>query len=193
MNDFRLYTEMGLFHVLDVKAYDHILFLIVLAVVFGFVDWKKVFWLVTLFTIGHSISLTLAAFEIIQIKVEIIEFLIPVTIFITGVTNIFNAKKISKTKDSVNLFFALFFGLIHGLGFSNYFRAMIGKEDDKLVPLAEFALGIEAAQVIIVLLIVSLGYILQNVAKVAKRDWILVTSSIVVGFSIQMMLDRVFW
>ena len=193
MNDFMLYLKMGLFHVLDIKAYDHILFLIVLAVVFGFVDWKKVFWLVTLFTIGHSISLTLAAFEIIQIKVEIIEFLIPVTIFITGVTNIFNAKKISKTKDSVNLFFALFFGLIHGLGFSNYFRAMIGKEDDKLVPLAEFALGIEAAQVIIVLLIVSLGYILQNVAKVAKRDWILVTSSIVVGFSIQMMLDRVFW
>ncbi|MDP4703917.1 MAG: HupE/UreJ family protein, partial [Polaribacter sp.] len=141
----------------------------------------------------HSISLTLAAFEIINIKVEIIEFLIPGTIFITGVTNIFNAKKTSKTKNSINLIFALFFGLIHGLGFSNYFRAMIGKEDDKLIPLVEFALGIEAAQVIIVLLIVSLGYILQNVAKVAKRDWILVTSSIVVGFSIQMMLDRVFW
>jgi hydrogenase/urease accessory protein HupE len=184
---------MGLFHVLDIKAYDHILFLIVLAVVFGFVDWKKVFWLVTLFTLGHSISLTLAAFEIIQIKVEIIEFLIPVTIFITGVTNIFNAKKISKTKDSVNLFFALFFGLIHGLGFSNYFRGMIGREDDKLVPLAEFALGIEIAQIIIVLCILILGYVLQNMMKVNKRDWILVTSSIVVGFSIQMMLDRVFW
>ncbi|MBG7610912.1 HupE/UreJ family protein [Polaribacter sp. BAL334] len=193
MNDFMLYLKMGLFHVLDIKAYDHILFLIVLAVVFGFVDWKKVFWLVTLFTIGHSISLTLAAFEIIQIKVEIIEFLIPVTIFITGVTNIFNAKKISKTKDSVNLFFALFFGLIHGLGFSNYFRGMIGREDDKLVPLAEFALGIEIAQVIIVLCILILGYVLQNMMKVNKRDWILVTSSIVVGFSIQMMLDRVFW
>jgi len=193
MNDFMLYLKMGLFHVLDIKAYDHILFLIVLAVVFGFVDWKKVFWLVTLFTLGHSISLTLAAFEIIQIKVEIIEFLIPVTIFITGVTNIFNAKKISKTKDSVNLFFALFFGLIHGLGFSNYFRGMIGREDDKLVPLAEFALGIEIAQIIIVLCILILGYVLQNMMKVNKRDWILVTSSIVVGFSIQMMLDRVFW
>jgi hydrogenase/urease accessory protein HupE len=193
MNDFRLYTEMGLFHVLDIKAYDHILFLIVLAVIFGFSEWKKVLWLVTLFTIGHSVSLALAAFEVINIKVEIIELLIPVTIFITGVTNIFNAKKTSKTKDSVNLIFALFFGLIHGLGFSNYFRAMIGKEDDKLVPLAEFALGIEAAQVIIVLLILVLGYILQNVAKVTKRDWVLVTSSIVVGFSIQMMLDRVFW
>ncbi|PQJ75612.1 HupE/UreJ family protein [Polaribacter gangjinensis] len=193
MNDFRLYTEMGLFHVLDIKAYDHILFLIVLAVIFSFSEWKKVLWLVTLFTIGHSLSLTLAAFEIINIKVEIIEFLIPVTIFITGVTNIFNAKKTSKTKDSINLIFALFFGLIHGLGFSNYFRAMIGKEDDKLVPLAEFALGIEAAQVIIVLLILTIGYLLQNVAKVTKRDWILVTSSIVIGFSIQMMLDRVFW
>ncbi len=193
MNDFRLYTEMGLFHVLDVKAYDHILFLIVLAVIFGFSEWKKVLWLVTLFTIGHSVSLALAAFEVINIKVEIIEFLIPVTIFITGVSNIFNAKKTSKTKDSINLIFALFFGLIHGLGFSNYFRAMIGREEDKLLPLSEFALGIELAQVTVVLLILIIGYLLQNVLKVNKRDWILVTSSIVIGFSIQMMLERVFW
>lgn len=184
---------MGLFHVLDVKAYDHILFLIVLAVIFGFSEWKKVLWLVTLFTIGHSVSLALAAFEVINIKVEIIEFLIPVTIFITGVSNIFNAKKTSKTKDSINLIFALFFGLIHGLGFSNYFRAMIGREEDKLLPLAEFALGIELAQVTVVLLILIIGYLLQNVLKVNKRDWILVTSSIVIGFSIQMMLERVFW
>lgn len=184
---------MGLFHVLDIKAYDHILFLIVLSVIFGFGNWKKVLWLVTLFTIGHSLSLTLAAFEIIKIKIEIIEFLIPVTIFITGVSNIFNSKKISNTKDSINLIFALFFGLIHGLGFSNYFRAMIGREEDKLLPLAEFALGIEVAQVIIVMIILILGFLFQNFFRVSKRDWVLVTSSIVIGFSIQMMIDRVFW
>ncbi|NCT09821.1 MAG: HupE/UreJ family protein [Flavobacteriia bacterium] len=193
MDDFLLYLKMGLYHVLDLKAYDHVLFLIVLSVVFSFQQWKKILWLVTLFTIGHSVSLALSAYEIVKIKIELIEFLIPVTIFITGVTNIFNAKKISKTKDNVNLIFALFFGLIHGLGFSNYFRGMIGREEDKFLPLIEFALGIELAQVIIVLGILLLGVMLESVAKVSKRDWIMVTSSIVVGFSVQMMLDRVFW
>jgi hydrogenase/urease accessory protein HupE len=193
MDDFMLYLEMGLYHVMDLKAYDHVLFLIVLAVVFSFTQWKKLLWLVTLFTIGHSVSLSLSAYEIVKIKIELIEFLIPVTIFITGATNIFNTKKISKTKDNVNLIFALFFGLIHGLGFSNYFRGMIGKEEDKFLPLVEFALGIELAQIIIVIGILILGVLLESVAKVSKRDWIVVTSSIVVGFSIQMMLDRVFW
>lgn len=193
MDDFMLYLKMGLYHVLDLKAYDHVLFLIVLAVVFNFTQWKKLLWLVTLFTIGHSVSLALSAYEIVTIKIELIEFLIPVTIFITGVTNIFNTKKISKTKDNVNLIFALFFGLIHGLGFSNYFRGMIGKEEDKFLPLVEFALGIELAQIVIVLGILIIGVLLESVAKVSKRDWIMVTSSIVVGFSIQMMLDRVFW
>ena len=184
---------MGLYHVMDLKAYDHVLFLIVLAVVFSFTQWKKLLWLVTLFTIGHSVSLSLSAYEIVKIKIELIEFLIPVTIFITGATNIFNTKKISKIKDNVNLIFALFFGIIHGLGFSNYFRGMIGKEEDKFLPLVEFALGIELAQIIIVIGILILGVLLESVAKVSKRDWIMVTSSIVVGFSIQMMLDRVFW
>lgn len=193
MDDFMLYLEMGLYHVMDLKAYDHVLFLIVLAVVFSFTQWKKLLWLVTLFTIGHSVSLSLSAYEIVKIKIELIEFLIPVTILITGATNIFNTKKISKIKDNVNLIFALFFGLIHGLGFSNYFRGMIGKEEDKFLPLVEFALGIELAQIIIVIGILILGVLLESVAKVSKRDWIMVTSSIVVGFSIQMMLDRVFW
>ncbi|MCI2229959.1 HupE/UreJ family protein [Polaribacter sp. MSW13] len=193
MDDFILYFKMGLNHVLDFSAYDHILFLIVLAVVFNFNQWKKVLWLVTLFTVGHSVTLALSAYGILKIKMNLIEFLIPVTIFITGVINILYAKKASNGKDNINLLFALLFGLIHGLGFSNYFKMMIGKEEDKLFPLIEFALGIEAAQIIIVLGILIIGTILQNFFKVTRRDWILVCSSIVIGFSIQMMLDRVFW
>ncbi|WP_299014665.1 HupE/UreJ family protein [uncultured Polaribacter sp.] len=193
MDEFLLYFKMGLYHVLDIKAYDHILFLIVLAVVFSFNQFKKVFWLVTLFTIGHSVTLALAAYGIINISMQLIEFLIPLTIFITGVINVFTAKKSSYGKENTNLVFALFFGLIHGLGFSNYFKMMIGKEEDKLLPLLEFALGIEAAQIIIVLGILIIGTLLQNFFRVARRDWILVTSSIVIGFAIQMMLDRVFW
>ncbi|PQB03124.1 HupE / UreJ protein [Polaribacter filamentus] len=193
MDDFMLYFKMGLNHVLDFSAIDHILFLIVLTVVFSFKQWKKVLWLVTLFTLGHSLSLALAAFEIVQISVDLIEFLIPLTIFITAVINLFTAKKTSKGKENINLVFALFFGLIHGLGFSNYFKMMIGQEEDKVLPLLEFALGIEAAQVIIVLSILSLGFFFQNVFNVNRRDWILVFSSIVIGFSIQMMIDSVFW
>ena len=193
MDEFILYFKMGLNHVLDFSAYDHILFLIVLAVVFSFNQWKKVMWLVTLFTIGHSVTLALSAYGILKIRMDLIEFLIPATIFITGVINVVTAKKSSLGKENTNLIFALFFGLIHGLGFSNYFKMMIGKEEDKLFPLLEFALGIEAAQIIIVLGILFIGTVLQNFFKVTRRDWILVCSSIVIGFAIQMMLDRVFW
>jgi hydrogenase/urease accessory protein HupE len=193
MNDFILYLKMGLNHVLDLSAYDHILFLIVLAVVFSFYQIKKVLWLVTLFTIGHSITLALSAYEVVSINMDLIEFLIPLTIFITGFVNIINSNKTSTKKDNTNLFFALFFGLIHGLGFSNYFKMMIGKEENKLYPLIEFALGIEVAQIIIVFGILIIGAILQNHLRVSKKDWILVCSSIVIGFAIQMMLERMFW
>ena len=193
MDDFFLYFKMGLHHVLDFSAYDHILFLVVLAVIFTNFQWKKVVWLVTLFTIGHSVTLALSAYEIVKVNMDLIEFLIPLTIFITGVVNIANTKENSKNKGNINLIFALFFGLIHGLGFSNYFKMMIGKEEGKLLPLIEFALGIEVAQVIIVIGILITGMLLQNFLRVERRDWILVCSSIVIGFSIQMMVDRVFW
>jgi len=193
MNDFISYFKMGLSHVLDFAAYDHILFLIVLAVVYQFKQWKKVIWLVTLFTIGHSITLALSAFEVISINVDLIEFLIPLTIFITGLLNVLTAKNASTGKENQNLFFALIFGLVHGLGFSNYFKMMIGRNENKLIPLLEFALGVEAAQIIIVLGILLIGSFVQSLFRVNRRDWILVISSIVTGFSIQMMLNRVYW
>lgn len=193
MDDFMLYCKMGLNHVLDFSAYDHILFLIVLAVVFSYYELKKLFWLVTLFTLGHSITLALSAYGVLNISMDLIEFLIPLTIFITGVINIVNSNKKPTKKDNTNLIFALFFGLIHGLGFSNYFKMMIGQQEDKILPLIEFALGIELAQIIIVFGIIFLGLVFQNFLKVTKRDWILVCSSIVIGFAIQMMTERVFW
>jgi hypothetical protein len=193
MNDFILYFKMGLHHVLDFSAYDHILFLIVLAVIFSFNQFKKVLWLVTLFTIGHSITLALSAYGVLTINMDLIEFLIPVTIFITGAVNVFSAKNLSVGKQNTNLIFALFFGLIHGLGFSNYFKMMVGRGDNKIFPLLEFALGIEAAQIVIILGILIIGTILQHFVKVTRRDWILVCSSIVIGFSIQMLTNRVFW
>ena len=188
---------MGLNHVLDFTAFDHILFLIVLAVVFNFFQFKKVLWLVTLFTIGHSLTLFLSAFDLLfemnRKNIQIIEFLIPLTICITGFTNVLTAKKSSTGKENINLIFAVFFGLIHGLGFSNYITRLITEDDNKFLILSEFAIGIEAAQIIIVLIILILAALLKQFLNVTRRDWILVCSSIVIGFSLQMMIERVFW
>jgi hypothetical protein len=193
MDDFMLYFKMGLNHVLDFSAYDHILFLIVLAVIFVYNQWKKVLWLVTLFTIGHSITLALSAYEVLKIKTNLIEFLIPLTIFITGVFNIIIVNKTSKGKENLNLLFALFFGLIHGLGFSSYFKMMVGQEEYKLLPLVEFALGIEIAQIIIVLSILSIGTFILSIKKITRKHWVSVCSSLVILISIKMMFERVFW
>ncbi|WP_117880011.1 HupE/UreJ family protein [Aureibaculum luteum] len=193
MEDFTLYLKLGLYHVLDWQAYDHILFLVALAVIYNFTNWKKVLWLITLFTIGHTITLTLASYNIININIEIVEFLIPVTIFITALVNIVTLKKSKQKSSNINLIFAFFFGLIHGLGFSNYFRMLMDDTESKILPLLEFAIGIEIAQVIIVLGILILGYIAQNFFRVSKRDWVLVLSSIVIGVVIPMLAERIFW
>jgi hydrogenase/urease accessory protein HupE len=242
MDNFELYTKLGIDHVLDFSGYDHILFLIVLAVVFvskeakrdipvllllvaffiidkilensgvslnfitenvyvnigfaillGLLLSRKTLLLITCFTIGHTITLGMAAFGVLNFRVDIIEFLIPATIFITGIINILRAGKQSAGRQYLNMAFAGIFGLVHGVGFSNYFRIMIGKEEEKILPLAEFALGIEVAQVIIVFVVVAAGALLQHYFRVTKRDWVLVTSAIVIGFTIPMMIERVFW
>lgn len=194
MDNFIFFVKEGFFHVLDWKAYDHILFLIALTVVYDFKNWKKIFWLITLFTVGHTVSLILAAYGVISVNRAWIEFLIPLTIFITALVNIFYAKTASKdTKTNTNLFFALFFGLIHGLGFSSYFNMLIGKASSKFLPLLEFALGVELAQIVIVIIILFLGFIFQTIFRFSKRDWILVISSVVIGVTIPMLMNNWIW
>jgi hypothetical protein len=194
MDNFIFFVKQGLFHVLDWNAYDHILFLIALAVVYDFKNWRKVLWLITLFTIGHTLTLILAAYKIVQINSNWIEFLIPVTIIITAIVNILYAKGTSKnTKTNTNLFFALFFGLIHGLGFSGYFKMIIGSSSNKFFPLLEFALGIEIAQIIIVFIVLILGFIAQTIFRFSRRDWILILSSIVIGVVLPILKSAIFW
>ena len=193
MENLQLFLQLAFDHVLDWKAYDHILFFIVLAVVYNFNDWKKVLWLITLFTIGHTTTLGLATYNITNIKIEIIEFLIPLTIFITALVNLLTVNKQRLGKSNINLFFAFFFGLIHGLGLSGFLKMILEDSDDRLLPLLEFALGVELAQIAIVLGILALGYIAQNILKISKKDWILVLSSIVIGVVIPMLFERKFW
>lgn len=189
MNDFLFYLELGCTHVLDINAYDHILFLIVLVVSFSFKQWKNMLWLVSLFTLGHTISLALSAYKIIYVAGDLVEFLIPMTIFITAVNNILSGGK-NTSNSKLLLFLSFCFGWIHGLGFSNYFKMLISGLDAKLLPLIEFSLGIELAQIIIVIVIVALYHLLTPIFKISKRDWIVVISAIVLGITIPMLIQR---
>ncbi|UQD55301.1 HupE/UreJ family protein [Flavobacterium sp. K5-23] len=195
MSQFWIYFQIGLKHVLDIYSYDHVLFLIALAVPFTFKDWKRIVLLVSLFTIGHTLALILSVFGIIAVKVNVVELLIPITILITALFNLFTAGKSNK-KESINLvfFITLFFGIIHGLGFSSYFKSIIGgSSTSKLLPLGEFALGIEVAQIAVVFVVLILSYIVQTVFRFSKRDWTLVMSAFIIGVVLPMIIDNKIW
>ncbi|UJH68887.1 HupE/UreJ family protein [Allomuricauda sp. SCSIO 65647] len=190
MQDFWFYVKLGFDHVLDLGAYDHILFLAALAVPFSFKKWKQVVILATIFTIAHCISLALSVYETATVDVGLIEFLIPVTIALTALFNIFRVFKEGK---STGIYFqglaTAFFGLIHGFGFSNYFKMLMAEEEDKIGPLLGFATGIEFSQVAIILLVLLLAFVLQDMAKVKRRIFIGVTSILILIITIPMLKD----
>lgn len=191
MEQLKFYFHLGLNHVLDFQAYDHILFLTVLTIPYLFKDWKRILILVSVFTLGHTLTLLLSVYGVLTIKGSYIEFLIPLTILVTALYNIFTAgKPTQKNGYGLILFITLFFGLIHGLGFSNYFKHIISGESDKLLPLLEFALGIEAAQIIIVLIILIMGYAIQFLFRFSTKEWILCGSSVVLGMTIPMVINN---
>jgi hypothetical protein len=194
MSDFELYFILGKGHILDIRGYDHILFVIALCVNYQTNDWKKILVLVSAFTVGHSFTLALAVFQIININSGIIEFLIPVTILITSVVNIANAPTDGSYKGNrLNYFFAFFFGLIHGLGFSNYLKSLLGKSKSVVTELFAFNIGIEAGQLVIVLLFIGFGFLLNKYFSIKRRDWIMVISAAVAGISIMLMIETKFW
>ncbi len=193
LDNFLFNVKYGINHVLDINAYDHVLFLIVLTVPYVFKDWKRVLLLVSVFTLGHTLSLVLAAYNVVSVNGEVVEFLIPVTILIVALFNVFTAGK-GAQKEKVGVLFltTLFFGLVHGLGFAREFQMLVDDTDNKLVLLLEFALGIELAQVIIVFIVLFLSYVVQTIFRFTRRDWIMVISAIVVGLVIPMLLNSDF-
>jgi len=190
MSQFWLYVRLGLEHVLDWQAYDHILFLIVLVAAYSFAGWKRVLWLVTIFTIGHTLALFLSVYGIVKLSGNWVELLIPITILITALYNIITAKKKEKQRSVGLLYFATaFFGIIHGLGFSTYFKMIASNTENKFLPLMEFALGIEAALIIVAISVLILAFVFQNILNITRRDWILVISSIVIGVILPILRD----
>ena len=187
MNDFWLYVKLGFEHVLDLGGYDHVLFLVALCAAYTFSAWRKLLILVTLFTLGHTVSLILAHYDIVAVSGAYVEFLIPVTILVTAIYSIANSKKTGSPLNITLYVVTVFFGLIHGFGFARYYNMM--KSDESVAPLLEFALGVELAQIVIVMIALFITFLAQGFLRINKRDWILILSSIVIGMTIPMLAD----
>lgn len=190
LENFWFNVKYGIDHVLDPNGYDHVLFLMILAVPYVFKDWKRVLLLVSMFTLGHTLSLIFAAYDVVSVNGKLVEFLIPVTILIGAIYNVFTAgKKDAGNKVGLLFFTTLFFGLIHGLGFAREFKMFAGQSQNKIELLIEFALGIEIAQVIIVFVVLFLGFLCQTIFRFSRRYWVMVLSAIVIGLVIPMIIE----
>ena len=196
---FSTYLELGFEHISDINAYDHILFIIALCAIYRFSEWKKVVILATAFTIGHSLTLALAAFDVIRFPSKLIEVLIPVTIIITAFYNVLKEKKyqvpdqrIFNRQLNLNYAFALFFGLIHGMGFSNFLKSamMPGEEGALVTQLFAFNIGIELGQLMIILVILILAYVALDIIGILQREWNLFISGAAAGVAFVLLIEQ---
>ncbi len=164
MTDFYTYFELGMRHILDIRGIDHILFILVLCLAYDFSKWVKILILLTAFTLGHTLTLFLNSFNLLILNHKVVEFLIPISIIISALANIFNNGK-KQHNSNFSYALVLFFGLIHGLGFAGYFSSLVGKSNSILMPLLSFNVGLEVGQILFVLIIFSILAVLINVFK----------------------------
>jgi hypothetical protein len=189
LDDFLSNLQHGIYHILNVNAYEHIVFLIVLAVPYLFKDWKRILLLITVFTLGHTVSLLLATYNVISVNSSLVGFLIPLIILVVALYNVFTAgKKAHNEKVGILFLSTLFLGLIHGLGYAGTFESLIKASDNKLLSALEISLGIEVGQIIVAFIVVFLGFLCQTIFRFSKRDWVMVVSAIVVGLLIPMLI-----
>lgn len=177
MNDFAFFFDLGWQHIISADALDHQLFILALAAIYLVNDWKKVLILVTAFTIGHSLTLILSTYEIIKASTRWVEFLIPLSIVVTALLNLIKTEK-HYGQYKLQYWLALFFGLIHGLGFANTIRFMLADSQSITVPLLSFNIGLEAGQLAVVGLILLMSYFVVNRLKLRRKWWVWSLSAI---------------
>ena len=189
MDIFNLYFFTGWHHIVSWGALDHILFIIALSAIYTLKNWKQVLILVTAFTIGHSITLALSVYDVIRFSGKWVEFLIPCTIIITALFNL-GVKNFEARSLRLNYFLALFFGLIHGMGFANTIRFMLAKDEQIAMPLVSFNIGLEAGQIVLVAFILLAGYLVIDKIKFNRRRWVWALSCLSFFIAVQMAIER---
>lgn len=189
MQDIGFYFKLGWEHIISAGALDHQLFIAALVAIYLLKDWKQVLVLVTAFTIGHSLTLALSVFDVIRFSSKWVEFLIPLTIVITAVSNLFQ-KKFTPKSIRINYFLALFFGLVHGMGFANSIRFMLASDQSIGWSLLGFNIGLEVGQIVVVTVLLLLAQLLINVFRINRREWVIFLSAAAFGLSLKMVLDR---
>lgn len=190
MQDFSMYFGLGWDHIISWEALDHILFILALAVIYRFEDWRRVLILVTAFTIGHFLTLILSVTEVIRANSEWVEFLIPLTIVITALFNLFKPNLQSATNAFLYTL-TLVFGLVHGLGYANAIRFLLVEEQSLGWSLFAFNLGLEIGQIIVVLAALILGELVLRYTPLQRRYWVVIVSSIVILVAMNMVIDRI--
>ena len=190
MQDFSMYFGLGWDHIISRDALDHILFILALAVIYRFEDWRRVLILVTAFTIGHFLTLILSVTEVIRANSEWVEFLIPLTIVITALFNLFKPNLQSATNAFLYTL-TLVFGLVHGLGYANAIRFLLVEEQSLGWSLFAFNLGLEIGQIVVVLAALILGELVLRYTPLQRRYWVVIVSSIVILVAMNMVIDRV--
>jgi hypothetical protein len=195
-SEFAIYFRLGVGHIADLKGYDHILFIVALTAGYGIGDWRRLLWLVTAFTVGHSLTLALATLWLVRVHAPTIELLIAVTIVATAVYSAVSALAIRQREARApgrHVFLygmAGIFGLIHGLGFSNFLRAVLGGEESIVVPLLAFNLGLEIGQLAIVAVVLAVGALACDVAGLSRRRWVTALSAGIALVGARMIYER---
>jgi len=190
MSDFGFYFSLGWEHIICKDALDHQLFILALAAIYLIKDWKQVLVLVTAFTIGHSLTLALTIFKIIKFPSDWIEFLIPCTIVITAISNLFQ-RNFTPRSIRINYFLALFFGMIHGMGFANKLRYILAEDQSIGWSLFGFNLGLEAGQIVLVLIVLLISFLFVQLLKINRREWVIFVSAAAFSIALKMALERV--
>jgi len=189
---FATYLELGFEHILDWDGYDHIIFVVALCAIFSLKEWRSLLVLVTAFTIGHSFTLALSALNLVSYDRSVIEFLIPVTILFTALMNVLRNERMNQ-RIYLHYLAAMFFGLIHGLGFSSYLKSILFKDQSIIQPLLAFNIGVELGQIVIVFVMMTMSYLIVQIFGAKQRSWNLFVSGAAAGISILLMSEAKFW
>ncbi len=195
MTTFTVYLRLGFEHLLDLRGYDHILFLAVLCAAYTLARWRELLVLVTAFTIGHSVSLAMATLRLVRVDTGLVEFLIPVTIVATALTNLAGLRREDPAEHRVaarplRYALALVFGVVHGLGFSNFLRLALGEERSLFVPLLSFNIGLELAQIVVAVGVLAVALAAVRLLSLPGRLWTLLLSALAGGVAAVMAVQR---